>query len=52
MSKMPFKENMSRYGRRVGMKQTGKMSQKGHFYTIQVRMYGNLVTVILHPLMR
>jgi hypothetical protein len=40
---------MSQYGKRDVMKQVGKMSQGGHFVTIQEKMVGQIVTATLCP---
>jgi hypothetical protein len=40
---------MSEYGKRVVIKQAGKMSQSGHFVTNPGKKEGSFVTAALHP---
>jgi hypothetical protein len=47
--KMLHRDNMSQCGKRDVMKKAGKMSQSGHFVTIQVKKGGRFVTATLCP---
>ncbi len=47
--KMPKRDNMSQYGKKDIVKQTGKMSQTGCFVTIQIKKRGHFVTATFYP---